>query len=147
MIKKLALSALLLLGTTAHADEVTFTIGSHHLVQSNYNKNHEYNEFNPGIGYYFERQNIEVGTYRNSYAGNTFYIGKRYETKYVDIGYGLVHYRNFKFKDETQNMPFVMVSKDFAKHFRIGYAPYINKNKRDRWVFGVFTLQVFFNVN
>lgn len=147
MIRSMIVAAMLMFSSVTLADEVTLTLASKHLTQSGYNKTHQYNEFNPGIGYYFERWNLETGIYKNSYSGRALYAGRRYETKYVGITYGLTHYTNFKWQDGNNNIsPFILFTKDI-KNFRVGYSPMIRKNSRDKWIYGLFTLQYFIPVN
>lgn len=139
----LVLLALTFTSTASAANEITLTLASKHLVQDGYLRDHKYNEINPGVGYYFERQNVEVGAYVNSYAGLALYAGRRYKMKYLDLGYGMLLYDNFKWEKDNLNLsPFIMVSKDIGQ-FRIGYSPMIRKNSRDKWTYGVFTLQYF----
>ena len=143
MIRIIVLLLSLSFMTVASADEITFSLVSKHLTESGYNASHQYNEINPGVGYYFERQNVEVGTYVNSYAGAALYAAKRFDAKYFGITYGMLLYDNFKWERNNLNLsPFVMATKDFGQ-WRIGYSPMIRKNSRDKWVYGVFTLQYF----
>jgi len=143
MLRIIVLLTALTIGSVANADEITLSLASKHLTESGYNQDHSYNEINPGVGYYFERYNVEVGTYVNSYAGAALYTARRFDAKYFDITYGLLLYDNFKWERNNLNLsPFIMASKDFGQ-WRIGYSPMIRENSRGKWIYGVFTLQYF----
>lgn len=63
-MKKLLLLVTLLLSTGAAADELVINLASHHIDSVV-----DFNERNYGIGYRWADENIEVGFFRNSYAG------------------------------------------------------------------------------
>jgi len=144
MNKSILASALILASTSAFALEgdhwINLHIGSQHsdpgFYEDDTNDFYEYEESNPGIGYEYEatdNKSFRVGTYRNSLAEQSVYLGGNFHTKYTDgiavgvmLGLSTGYERQYGMTVTGIVLPNVMVIIAPVR-IELGYVPAIGK--------------------
>lgn len=132
-MKRIALGLMLFLGCqSVYATDVLISLGSFHAGKPD---NSTLNERNPGIG--LANDKWMAGTYLNSYKGQTYYFGRRFELPHgFDMEFGLSSYGNFKWEGKSKILPIGQFTYDVG-YARIGLVPAFNATYK-----GIFTLQL-----
>ncbi len=125
MKQLLTAAALSSLTFPASAWDLTLSVTSHHYPADD--APDTLNESNIGIGFRSPK-GWGGGWFKNSYHGDTFYLGGRLEflDGYFGVDYGVASYGRYKWKDTATVLPLAQLTFDPTPYTRIGWLPAID---------------------